>query len=176
MFELILYTKSARSFIECVFTNSLAQQAITEGLRLPSFDEPFATFETLSANVKILKISISGLPRQYGRVDGGAAEPKSDMFRNLSSFGRVADCGLVRGIAGTFTGRGYVVLEVESSSPRTLQHEVHWQYSYLSPRGDHKGVRASEPSDAIKVYATWAKMDFYCRYCHQHDHVIKSCT
>ncbi|OBZ80508.1 hypothetical protein A0J61_11443, partial [Choanephora cucurbitarum] len=152
--------EGSRSFIECVFTDSLARKAIVEGLRLPSFEEPFLAFEALSADVKILKISISGLPRQYGRSNGGAVELKSDMVR----------------IAGTFTGRGYVVLEVESASSSTLQHEVHWQYSYLSPRSNLPGSRSTEPSDAVKVYTTWAKMDPYCRYCHQHDHVIKSCT
>ncbi|KAI8321464.1 hypothetical protein EDC96DRAFT_454032 [Choanephora cucurbitarum] len=117
-FEETPRVESSRSFIECVFTESLTREAVTGGLHLPSFQEPFTTFEALSADVKVLKISISGIPRQYGRADdGGAAELKSDMFSNLSHFGRVVDCGLVRGIAGTFTGRGYVVLEVESSSP-----------------------------------------------------------
>ena len=94
----------------------LASEATTNGLHLPSFQAPFSAIDALSADVKILKISISGLPRQCGRNDGGSAELKSDMMSNLSPFGRVVDCGLVRGIAGTFTGRGFVVLEVNTSS------------------------------------------------------------
>ena len=94
----------------------LASEATTNGLHLPSFQAPFSAIDALSADVKILKISISGLPRQYGQTDDDAAELKSDMMSNLSRFGRMVDCGLVRYIAGTFTGRGFVVLEVDTSS------------------------------------------------------------
>ncbi|KAI8327015.1 hypothetical protein EDC96DRAFT_453662 [Choanephora cucurbitarum] len=70
--------ESSRSFIECVFTESLARKAVTEGLHLPSSQEPFTTFEALSADVKILKISISGLPRHM--VELMVEQPNSNLI------------------------------------------------------------------------------------------------
>ncbi|OBZ86822.1 hypothetical protein A0J61_05131 [Choanephora cucurbitarum] len=156
----------------------LAIEATTNGL--PSFQAPFSAFDVLSGDVKILKISISGLicgfqfylstecNMKYGQTDGGAAELKSDMMSNLSPFGRVVDCGLVQGIAGTFTGRGFVVLEVGLSSSNQLQHEVHWKYTYLSARGN----LANSYSEAIKMHATWAKTNPFYRYCHKQEYVV----
>ncbi|KAI8321408.1 hypothetical protein EDC96DRAFT_454034, partial [Choanephora cucurbitarum] len=87
--------EDSRSFNECFLAGPLASEVTTNGLRLPSIQAPFSAFDSLSTDVKISKILISGLPRQYGRSDDDAAEWKSDMMSNLSTFGKVVDYGLV---------------------------------------------------------------------------------
>ncbi|KAG1374421.1 hypothetical protein G6F61_009347 [Rhizopus arrhizus] len=84
---------------------------------------------------------------------------------------------MVSGISGNFTGRGYAVLELDSSctvgeTHRTISHPLHWQYARLSAK---TGTQSSSSSDTVTVYATWANMGPYCRYCHQDTHVIDRC-
>jgi hypothetical protein len=131
-----------RLFAEFLLSAVMADKLCTEGLKLPSFEKIFWGFFSLSSDSEILKISITGLPRQYGRLHGGAAELKADMIRNLSPYGHVVDCGLISGISDTFTGRGYAVLEApdqrsmnsSSSLIPKLQHTIHWQFTQLSIR------------------------------------------
>jgi hypothetical protein len=123
---------------------------------------------------------LTGLPRQYSRLHGGAEELKADMIKNLSPFGHAVDCGLISGISDTFTGRGYAILEApdqrssDSSSFVTpkLQHSVHWQFTQLSIR---PSARNNDYSDATTVYANWSSMDPYCRYCHSQAHILADC-
>jgi hypothetical protein len=166
-----------RRFAEFVVSPEMATKLCSEGAKLKSFETHFQVFYSLSIDAEILKISLSGLPRQYGRANGGAQELRADMIANLSNFGSVIDCSMVSGISGNFTGRGYAVLELGSSptvgeTHRTISHSLHWQYARLSAK---TGTQSSSSSDAVTVYATWANMGSYCRYCHQDTHVIDRC-
>ncbi|KAG1139728.1 hypothetical protein G6F37_008965 [Rhizopus arrhizus] len=150
----------------------MATKLYSEGAKLKSFETHFQVLYSLSIDAEILKISLLGLPRQYGRANGRAQELCADMIANLSTFGSVIDCGMVSGISGNFTGRGYAVLELDSSSTvdethRNIFHSLHWQYARLSAK---TGIQSSSSSDAVTVYATWANMGSYCRYCHQDTH------
>jgi hypothetical protein len=80
-----------RLFAEFLLSAVLADKLCTEGLKLPSFEKVFWRIFSLSSDSEILKISITGLPRQYGRLHGGAEELKADMVKNLSPFGHVVD-------------------------------------------------------------------------------------
>ncbi|KAG0731838.1 hypothetical protein G6F23_014911 [Rhizopus arrhizus] len=131
----------------------MATKLCSEGAKLKSFETHFQVFYSLSIDAEILKISLSGLPRQYGRANGGAHELRADMIANLSNFGSVIDCGMVSGISGNFTGRGYAVLELDSSSPvgethRAISHSLHWQYARLSAK---TGTQSSSSSDAVTI-------------------------
>jgi hypothetical protein len=82
-----------RLFAEFLLSAVMADKLCTEGLKLPSFEKIFWGFFSLSSDSEILKISITGLPRQYGRLHGGAAELKADMIKNLSVISGAKDEG-----------------------------------------------------------------------------------
>lgn len=68
--------------------------------------------------------------RQYGRTDGGSAEFKGDVINNLTKFRKLVDYGLTSGIPGTFSGRGFAVIEVshvpDPNDSESIQHQLHW--------------------------------------------------
>ncbi|KAG0753375.1 hypothetical protein G6F32_012770 [Rhizopus arrhizus] len=147
-----------RRFAEFVVSPEMATKLCSEGAKLKSFETHFQVFYSLSIDAEILKISLSGLPRQYGRANGGAHELRADMIANLSTFGSV-------------------MIAIDSSSTfgethRTISHSLHRQYARLSAKA---GTQSSS-SDAVTVYTTWANIGSYCRYCHQGTHVIYRCS
>ncbi|KAG1606725.1 hypothetical protein G6F46_012811 [Rhizopus delemar] len=98
-------------YAELTVSPAMYERLCTEGLQLPSFTDRFLAFPSLSPSAELLKVTLTGLPHQYGRRDGGLAQLHSDMQRNLSSFGHVIDSGTIRGTSGFYSGNGYVVLE-----------------------------------------------------------------
>jgi hypothetical protein len=59
-----------RLFAEFLLSAVMTDKLCTEGLKLPSFEKIFWGCFSLSSDSEILKISITGLPRQYGRLHG----------------------------------------------------------------------------------------------------------
>lgn len=94
------------------------------------------------------------------------------MLSNLERFGSIIDCGVVRGLAGVYSDRGYVVLATDSSPSNTdlLTHAIDWTYLPLA-------LNTSEAiaTTSVEVYATWNSMAPYCRYCHASDHALLDC-
>ena len=167
---------------ELTVSPSMYQQLCSKGLNLPSFDDQFDVFPSLSPSAELMKVTLSGLPHQYGRRDGDLSQLHTDMQCNLSPFGKIVDSGIIKGSSGIYSGKGYVVLEKPSnaaqppngSTHRELQHNVHWVYQPLA----YSASSASSPLLAaveINVYATWSSMKPYCRYCHG-DHALKDCV
>ncbi|KAG1257463.1 hypothetical protein G6F68_009287 [Rhizopus microsporus] len=170
-----------RLYAEITVSPAMYERLCTESLQLPSFTDRFHAFPSLSPSAELLKVTLTGLPHQYGRRDGGLAQLHSDMQRNLSSFGHIIDSGTIRGTSGIYSGKDYVVLEKfpESDQQRTetprpeLQHNVHWVYQPLAY--STSATSASLLDDvSINVHATWSSMKPYCRYCHG-DHPLKDC-
>ncbi|CEP08735.1 hypothetical protein, partial, partial [Parasitella parasitica] len=85
------------------------QFSLDPTLQLASFEEPFMAYPSLSPSAKILKVSLTGLPPQYGRLIGGQDQLKNDMEQNLQRYGAIVDCGFVTGTTGVYAGGGYVV-------------------------------------------------------------------
>ncbi|EIE77754.1 hypothetical protein RO3G_02458 [Rhizopus delemar RA 99-880] len=170
-----------RMYAELTVSPAMYERLCTEGLQLPSFTDRFLAFPSLSPSAELLKVTLTGLPHQYGRRDGGLAQLHSDMQRNLSSFGHIIDSGTVRGTSGFYSGKGYVVLEKfpesdqqRAETPRPeLQHNVHWVYQPLAYSTSATPVSLLEDV-SINVHATWSSMKPYCRYCHG-DHPLKDC-
>ncbi|KAG0905678.1 hypothetical protein G6F33_011975 [Rhizopus arrhizus] len=142
-----------RRFAEFVVSPEMATKLCSEGAKLKSFETHFQVFYSLSIDAEILKISLSGLPRQYGRANGGAHELRADMIANLSTFDSV------------------MIAVWSAEYQETSLAEGTLQYARLSAKA---GTQSSS-SDAVTVYATWANMGSSCRYCHQDTHVIDRC-
>ncbi|GAN11624.1 hypothetical protein MAM1_0756c11200 [Mucor ambiguus] len=136
-------------------------------LQLENFAEPFMAYPTLSPSANIVKLSLTRLPGEYGRKEGGAEHLNADVEYNLGQFGQLIDCGFVQGGSGCYGGDAYAVLAVgEHHAP--LQHSLHWSYhplDFSSPTADLLPNR-----DHVLALATWAAMPPYCRYCHSMDH------
>lgn len=101
-------------YVEITVSPEMHETIRTKGVELPSFPSVFIGCPSISPDVEILKISLSGLPREYGRETGGLEQLKQDTTSNLRRYGTVVDCGLVWSVAGTFGGKGYVYLETLS--------------------------------------------------------------
>jgi len=170
-----LRNDNQRRYAEVTVSPSFGESLCTEGIKLPSFEQPFVGYRSLSADEEILKISLSGLPRHYGRKHGGLIELCTDMDTNFAKFGSIIDCGIIAGTTGVFAGHGYVVLELtksgKSNKNSVLDHVVEWTYPVLCPVTG----KQSQHIDKVQVYATWKAMDPYCRYCHAGDHLIQKC-
>ncbi|KAI7897641.1 uncharacterized protein BX663DRAFT_565308 [Cokeromyces recurvatus] len=70
----------SRLFAEIAVSPKLYQKLKVEpNFSLPSFPAPFAAYPSLSPSTKIVKVSLSGLPFQYGRESGGLDELFADM-------------------------------------------------------------------------------------------------
>lgn len=138
----------------------------------------FSAFPSLSPSAEILKVSLSGLPMQYGRGKGGLAQLRLDMISNLKAFGNIFDFGLDFSAAGVYTGNGYVVIECfeknNSTSSPSLSHLVDWSYQPIDFHNTDS-VTLLETFDRVQVRATWASMAPYCRYCHGSDHALADC-
>ncbi|KAI7908101.1 uncharacterized protein BX663DRAFT_424437, partial [Cokeromyces recurvatus] len=126
----------SRLFAEIAVSPELYQKFKVEPtFSLPSFPAPFAAYPSLSPSTKIVKVSFSGLPFQYGRESGGSDELFADMPFNLAPFGEVIDCGFVIGSSGLFGGGGYAVLALSSDSENpnvALTHRLNWSYVPVS--------------------------------------------
>ncbi|KAL0073979.1 hypothetical protein J3Q64DRAFT_1649474 [Phycomyces blakesleeanus] len=135
-------------------------------LILPSFDVPFAIYPTLPPSAKILKISLSRL-----------AQLHADMTNNFSQFGAIVDCGYVTGSSGLYAGGGYAVLALSppnsTHSSVKLSHSLNWSYQPLNYSSD-TGTLSSD-FDHVSIFATWAAMPPFCRYCHLDKHALIDC-
>ncbi|KAG0753316.1 hypothetical protein G6F57_013868 [Rhizopus arrhizus] len=100
-----------RLYAEITVSPTMYERLCTESLQLPSFTDRFHAFPSLSPSAELLKVTLTGLPHQYGHRDGGLAQLHSDMQRNLSPFDHIIDSGTIRGTSGIYSGKGYVVLE-----------------------------------------------------------------
>ncbi|KAG0905978.1 hypothetical protein G6F33_011739 [Rhizopus arrhizus] len=167
-------------YAELTVSPVMYAQLCSDGLQLPSFVDRFHVFPSLSPSATLLKVTLAGLPHQYGRREGGLAQLHGDMQRNLSSFGTVVDSDIIKGSSGVYSGKGYVVLEqflkttdntVEHRPPE-LQHNVRWVYQPLDYSSQPRPSSLAEVD--INVYATWSLMKPYCRYCHG-DHSLNNC-
>ncbi|KAI9327475.1 hypothetical protein BD770DRAFT_300065, partial [Pilaira anomala] len=67
---------------------------------LNSFTDTFRIYPSLSPTAEIVKIFLTGLPDQYGRLFGGTEQLTRDMSSNMSQFGTLLDCGYVTGASG----------------------------------------------------------------------------
>ncbi|KAG1258347.1 hypothetical protein G6F68_008820 [Rhizopus microsporus] len=168
-------------YAELTVSPDMYAQLCSDGLQLPSFVDRFHVFPSLSPSATLLKVTLAGLPHQYGRREGGLAQLHDDMQRNLSSFGTVVDSGIIKGSSGVYSGKGYVVLEqflkttdntVEHRLPE-LQHNVRWVYQPLDYSSQPRPSSLLAEVD-INVHATWSSMKPYCRYCHG-DHSLNNC-
>ncbi|GAN03110.1 hypothetical protein MAM1_0034d02561 [Mucor ambiguus] len=74
-----------RIFAEFLLSGEMSHRVVSEGIVLPSFTNRFYGFHSLSVDAAIMKISLSGLPRQYGRLRGGAIELAKDLRRNMAT-------------------------------------------------------------------------------------------
>lgn len=165
-----------RCYAEVVVSPSMYHKFLSKSFfSLVSFTEPFIIYPSLSPSDDILKISLTGLPDQYGRLHGGMEQLTADMSTNLTAFGTLLDCGFVTGASGVYSGNGYAVLSVNSTSvsKNTLSHKINW--SYLPLDYSKTSNEFLSTSDAVSVLATWAQMPPYCRYCHASEHSLKDC-
>ncbi|KAI7875644.1 uncharacterized protein EV154DRAFT_486690 [Mucor mucedo] len=162
--EAKLYTEGKRCFAEFLMAKVAADSIIESGFKLPSFEHTFMGFYSLSSDSKIIKVSISGLPFQYGRSSGGTDELRADLQKNMSKFGKIVDCGITRVPQSTS----------KHDNNTAIRHEVRWQYSHLSFDSDPVFVDSQDrdTKEAVTIYATWVNVKPYCRYCHKQDHVI----
>ena len=160
-----------KMYAEVTFSPTFTSRVCEEGLKLPFYESKFYGYRSLSPDSEVLTITFNGLPRQYGRKDGGLRQLQEDMLANLSRFGNVCDSGTISGATGVFSGRGYAVLERRESSESSLSHEFHWQFLPLNDNNTYGQNRSCESL----VYAHWRSMPPYCRYCHSPAHAIADC-
>ncbi|CAO0793121.1 unnamed protein product [Mucor circinelloides] len=102
-------------------------------------------------------VSPSILPPQYGRQNGDV-QLRNDMRFNLDQFGKLIDCGYVTGGKRT-----------------ALTHAFNWTYNpvdYSSPFGNLLQIQ----QQVLVVFAMWAAMPPYCKYCHSMDHALIDCA
>ncbi|KAG0907920.1 hypothetical protein G6F33_010149 [Rhizopus arrhizus] len=112
-------------YAELTVSPDMYAQLCSDGLQLPSFVDRFHVFPSLSPSATLLKVTLAGLPHQYGRREGGLAQLHDDMQRNLSSFGTVVDSGIIKGSSGVYSGKGYVVLEqFLKTTDNTVEHRL----------------------------------------------------
>ncbi|KAL9536447.1 hypothetical protein MBANPS3_012644, partial [Mucor bainieri] len=148
------------------------QMIANPALELENFDKPLMAYPTLSPSANIVKLSLSRLPPQYGRLDGGHEQLNLDMHHNLDQFGELIDCGYVTGGSGIYAGGGYAVLAVDKKKHAPLQHSLNWSFQPM----DFLAEKLHEDRDASLALATWAAMPPYCKYCHSMDHSLLNCA
>ncbi|KAG1097866.1 hypothetical protein G6F42_018100 [Rhizopus arrhizus] len=123
-------------------------------LKLENFDEPSMAYPSLSLpSANIDKLSLHRLPPQYGRQNGDV-QLRNDMRFNLDQFGKLIDCGYGKHTA--------------------LTHAFNWTYNpvdYSSPSGNLLQIQQQ-----VLVFAMWAAMPPYCKYCHSMDHALIDCA
>ncbi|EPB92395.1 hypothetical protein HMPREF1544_00693 [Mucor circinelloides 1006PhL] len=69
---------------------------------------------------------------------------------------------------------GYAVLAVEKGQHTALAHAFNWTYNpvdYSSPSGD-----LLQTQEQVLVFATWAAMPPYYKYCHSMNHALIDCA
>lgn len=165
----------ARRYAEVKVSPLMYQKLVTNPeFMLASFYEPFHAYPSLSSSDKIIKVSFTNLPAEYGRAEGGLQQLRDDMSSNLSQYGNILDCGLVKGSTGVYAGGGYAVLIVQSEHTQALSHSLDWAYHPLD-YSITSSCALSKESDSVNVLATWASMPPYCRYCHSEQHAILDC-
>lgn len=108
----VIHRDYHKHFAEILVSFQCEEKICFIGIRLPSFDQPFVGYPSLSPDSDILKITLNKLPEQYDRGVIELHELQHDMHINHSKFGKIIDCGIVRGISGMYTGRLYAVLEL----------------------------------------------------------------
>ncbi|KAG0820574.1 hypothetical protein G6F18_012570 [Rhizopus arrhizus] len=173
-------------FAEILLSPSMRQTICSTGVNLPSLSTKLIGYPSLSPDADILQITFTNLPRQYGRLNGGLEQLRSDMIQNLSAFGQVLDSGIICGTAGLFSGRGYALLELTQKGSAVSQgndtvvqrllpsHNLDWAYRSFNISTEEDNDVPSVP-DNVLVYATFASMAPYCRYCHSEDHALVDC-
>ena len=168
----------SRVYAEIVVSPSKYIQFAQEGFELKTQGK-FLAFPSLSPSAEVLKISLSGLPSQYGRRQGGLDQLRTDMNHNLRHYGKIIDSGLVTNSSGVYTGSGYVVLELStletSDSSCSLSHLIDWSFQPID-YSDVSTLSLCQSFDRIQVRATWATMPPFCRYCHSSEHALKDCS
>ncbi|KAL0082351.1 hypothetical protein F4703DRAFT_1930701 [Phycomyces blakesleeanus] len=99
------------------------------------------------------------------------------MTNNFSQFGAIVDCGYVTGSSGLYAGGGYAVLALSppnsTHSSAKLSHSLNWSYQPLDYSSD-TGTLSSD-FDHVSIFATWAAMPPFCRYCHLDKHALINC-
>ncbi|KAI9366486.1 hypothetical protein BD770DRAFT_291983, partial [Pilaira anomala] len=141
---------------------------------LPSFSDSFFAYASLSSSDRIIKVSFTNLPQEYGRPDGGLDQLRSDMITNLERFGTILDSGLAVGTTGVYAGYGYAVLVVPENHQHELTHSLNWSFYPLDYTQLSGNVFLKE-QDSVNVFATWASMPPFCRYCHSDKHALLEC-
>lgn len=141
---------------------------------LPSFTNSFSAYASLSSSDRIIKVSFTNLPQEYGRLDGGLDQLRSDMITNLERFGTILDSGLAVGTTGVYAGYGYAVLVVPENHQHELTHSLNWSFHPLDYTHLSGNVFLKE-QDYVNVFATWASMPPFCRYCHSDKHALLEC-
>lgn len=145
-----------RTFIETCWDqdSSIYKELITTGLKLDDH-HTIKGYPSLDSEAKIARVTATHLPIWY--------HPKmlrEKMEERFTSFGTVLDVGF-QFDCGTFMGKGYVVLDRNTTNPATLEHEINWDID--------------DGSDDWKVYMHWKDMPHYCRYCQKPDHCRADC-
>lgn len=145
-----------RTFIETCWDqdSSKYNELITTGLKLDDH-QTIKGYPSLDSEAKIARITVTHLPIWY--------HPKmlrEKMEKRFASFGTVLDVGF-QFDCGTFMGKGYVVLDRNTTDPAKLEHEINWDIA--------------DGSDDWKVYMHWKDMPQYCRYCQKPDHCRADC-
>ncbi|KAG1592700.1 hypothetical protein G6F47_009347 [Rhizopus delemar] len=165
----------------------MRQIICSTGIAIPSLSTKLIGYPSLSPDADILQISFSNLPSEYGRKDGGLDQLRADMITNLEPYGTVLDSGIISGSAGLFSGRGYAILERPSrpssqstDAPGTTDvrplppHKLDWTYPSVN-NNEISDIDLDTTLDRVLVYATFASMAPYCRYCHSEDHPLVDC-
>ncbi|OBZ81168.1 hypothetical protein A0J61_10783 [Choanephora cucurbitarum] len=159
----------SRVFAEIVVSPSKYSQFIQAGFKLKTQGN-FSAFPSLSSSSEILKISLSGLSSQYGRLQGGLDQLCTDMC-----------CGqwFNHHSTGVYTENGYVVLEIKSSEssnspPHSLSNLIDYSYQPINYQ-ESAQLCLHKNFDRVQVKATWASMPPFCRFCHSPEHALADC-
>ncbi|EPB89320.1 hypothetical protein HMPREF1544_03829 [Mucor circinelloides 1006PhL] len=146
--------ENGRLFAEISVSPSMYQIFLQNPtLKLENFDAPFMAYPSLSPSTNIVKLSLHKLPSQYGRQNGDE-QLQNDMHFNFDQFRKLIDCGYGKHTA--------------------LTHAFNWTYNpvdYSSPSGD-----LLQTQEQVLVFATWAVMPPYCKYCHSMNHALIECA
>ncbi|KAK4521025.1 uncharacterized protein ATC70_004013 [Mucor velutinosus] len=162
---------NSRVYAEISVSPMMYQQMLHQpALELKNFDEPLMSYPTLSPSANIVKLSLTRLPAQYGRKDGGTTQLKADIHHSLDKYGQLIDCGYVIGGSSIYASGDYAVLAVNSTYTK-FEHSLNWTYQ---PIDFSSGDLLPERNNILSL-ATWAAMPPYCKYCHSMDHALIDC-
>ncbi|KAJ8657809.1 hypothetical protein O0I10_006624 [Lichtheimia ornata] len=162
---LIIRTTHRRTIAEVVFNSyALREKHIGSKVTLPN-GQIIAGHVPIPEHWDIVRVNLSNLPAVQHR------KLTTMILHALQPYGHVIEV-CIHLEQGWFTGTGYAIInKAADNSPR----KPNATKSPPLPLDHTIPITSEKGKETTNMYATWAQMPLYCRYCHASGHSRLSC-